>query len=149
MPKNLIARLTRNRNARLRKEPTTNPTFTQARQRLYQEVLKKPQDAWLLSGLAILDALLNNKETAISEAKRAVDLQPISKDAREGPIIQAPLAMVYAWTGELDLAFNTLEPLTRIPFGVFYGGLKRDPDWDPLRKDPRFDKLLAELAPKD
>ena len=149
MPKNLIARLTRNRNARLRKEPTTNPTFTQARERLYQEVLKKPQDAWLISGLAILDALLNNKETAISEAKRAVDLLPISKDARDGPNFLASLAMVYAWTGEVDQAFSTLGQLTKIPFGVYYGGLKCDSDWEPLRQDPRYDKLLAELAPKD
>jgi len=149
LPKNLIARLTRNRNARLRKEPTTNPTFTQARQRLYQEVLKKPQDAWLLSGLAILDALLNNKETAISEAKRAVDLLPISKDAREGPDILASLATVYAWTGEVDQAFSTLGQLTKIPFGVYYGDLKCAWEFEPLRQDPRYEKLLAELAPKD
>jgi serine/threonine protein kinase/Flp pilus assembly protein TadD len=135
--------------ARLRKEPTTNPAFTQAREQLYQAVLKKPQDASLLSVLAILDALLNNKEIAISEAKRAVDLLPISKDAREGPDILASLATVYAWTGEVDQAFSTLEQLTKIPFGVYYGELKRDWNWEPLRQDPRYHKLLAELAPKD
>jgi serine/threonine protein kinase len=135
--------------ARLRKEPTTNPAFTHAREQLYQAVLKKPQDAWLLSSLAQLDALLNKKEIAISEAKRAVDLLPISKDAREGPNILASLAMVYAWTGEVDQAFSTLGQLTKIPFGVNYGGLKCDWDWEPLRQDPRYDKLLAELAPKD
>ncbi len=135
--------------ARLRKEPTTNPAFTQAREQLYQAVLKKPQNAGLLSVLAILDALLNNKETAIAEAKRAVDLLPISKDAREGPDILASLATVYAWTGEVDQAFSTLEQLTKIPFGVYYGELKCDWNWEPLRQDPRYDKLLAELAPKD
>jgi TolB-like protein/Flp pilus assembly protein TadD len=135
--------------ARLRKEPTTNPAFTHAREQLYQAVLKKPQDAWLLSSLAQLNALLNNKETAIAEAKRAVDLLPISKDAREGPDILASLAMVYAWTGEVDQAFSTLGQLTKIPFGVNYGGLKCDSDWEPLRQDPRYHKLLAELAPKD
>ena len=59
------------------------------------------------------------------------------------------LALVYAWTDEVDLAFETLVPLTKMPSGVFYGQLKLDPYWDPLRNDPRFDKLLAELAPKD
>jgi hypothetical protein len=57
--------------------------------------------------------------------------------------------VVYAWTNELDLAFETLEPLVKIPSGIFYGSLKLDPLWDPLRKDPRFDELLAELAPPD
>jgi len=135
--------------ARLRKEPTTNPAFTQAREQLYQAVLKKPQDAWLIRGLAILDALLNNKETAIAEAKRAVDLLPISKDAQRGPPALENLAAVYAWAGELDLAFETLEPLAKIPFGIYYGELKRGPVWEPLRQDPRYDELLAELAPKD
>jgi hypothetical protein len=59
------------------------------------------------------------------------------------------LAVVYAWTDEFDLAFETLVPMTKVPSGVFYGDLKFDPLWDPLRKDPRFDKLLAELAPKN
>jgi hypothetical protein len=72
-----------------------------------------------------------------------------SRDALAGPGFVTNLALVYAWTNEPDLAFETLGPLTRTPFGVYYGQLKRDPYWDPLRKDPRFDKLLAELAPRD
>jgi hypothetical protein len=67
----------------------------------------------------------------------------------DGPGIGLNLAVVYAWTDEFDLAFETLSPLIKTPFGIFYGRLKRDPYWEPLRKDPRFDKLLAELAPKD
>jgi hypothetical protein len=59
------------------------------------------------------------------------------------------LAVVYAWTGELDLAFETLASSAKTPAGIYYGQLKRDPLWDPIRKDPRFEKLLAELAPKD
>ena len=59
------------------------------------------------------------------------------------------LAVVYAWTNEINLAFETLGPLTKTPSGIFYGQLKGDPYWDPLRKDRRFDKLLAELAAKD
>jgi hypothetical protein len=59
------------------------------------------------------------------------------------------LALVYAWTDELDLAFETLRSLTKVPSGIYYGDLKLDPYWDPLRKDPRFEKLLTELAPGD
>jgi hypothetical protein len=49
----------------------------------------------------------------------------------------------------LDLAFETLSSLTKTPFGIYYGELKLEPYWDPLRKDPRYEKLLAELVPKD
>jgi hypothetical protein len=74
---------------------------------------------------------------------------PTSKDAVEGPRIAMNLAVVYAWSNEPDLAFETMGSLTKTPNGIYYGELKRDPYWDPLRKDPRFEKLLAELAPKD
>jgi hypothetical protein len=110
--------------------------------------LKASQDASLLSILAVLDALLNKKEIAISEAKRAAEMLPVSKDAFEGSKILRNLAIVYAWTDELDLAFDTLGPLINVPFGIGYGEL-RYPLWEPLRQDPRFDKLLAELAPQD
>ncbi len=74
---------------------------------------------------------------------------PVSRDAVDGPSLLINLAAVYAWTNEIDLAFETLGPLTKTPSGIFYGQLKRDPYWEPLRQDPRFQKLLAELAPKD
>ncbi len=136
--------------ARLRKEPTTNPAFAEVREQLNVKVLKAPQDAELLSILAVLDALLDRKEIAISEAKRAVEMLPVSKDAFVGSVILMNLAIVYTWTGELDLAFNTLEPLTKRQYGSpYYGELKREPWWEPLRQDPRYNKLLAELASKD
>jgi hypothetical protein len=96
-----------------------------------------------------VDALLDNKEAAVSEAKRAVELFPISKDALRGPRTLVNLAVVYAWTNELNLAFATLDSVTKTPFGIYYGELKLNPIWDPLRKDPRFENLLAELAPRD
>jgi len=130
-------------------QPAPNPAFAGIREQLNSRVLKSPLDAELLSEVAVLDALLNDKETAISEGKRAAEMLPISKDALKGPGVLLNLAVVYAWTGELDLAFDTLGPLTKIPRGIFYGQLKREPYWEPLRQDPRYDKLLAELAPKD
>jgi hypothetical protein len=74
---------------------------------------------------------------------------PMSRDAVDGPNPPYNLAVVYAWTKELDLAFETLRPLTKAPNRIFYGDLRCNPFFDPLRKDPRFDRLLAELAPKD
>ena len=94
-----------------------------------------------------MDALLKNKETAISEAKRAVELQPVATDALAGPSVLKNLALVYAWCDDLDQAFDTLSSLIKMPFGLKYGQLKRDPYWEPLRKDPRYEKLVAELAP--
>ena len=55
-----------------------------------------------------------------------------------GPLLVSNLAVVYAWTNELGLAFEELEPLTTTAAGIYYGNLKRDPYWEPLRKDPRF-----------
>jgi tetratricopeptide (TPR) repeat protein len=135
--------------ARLRKEPTTGSAFAEVREQLNQRVLKSPQDAELLSELAVLDALLDNKEAAISEAKRSAEMLPVTKDALVGPYVLLNLAVVYAWTDEPDLAFDTLSATARIPFGIYYGELKRGPWWEPLRQDPRYNKLLAELAPKD
>jgi len=125
------------------------PSFVEHREHLNQKVQTSPEDINLLSRLAIVDAWMHNKEAAISEAKRAVEMLPISEDAGEGPDMVKNLAIVYTWTDELDLAFETLASLTKTPSGIYYGELKLDPRWAPLRKDPRFEKLLAELAPKD
>jgi tetratricopeptide (TPR) repeat protein len=138
--------------ARLEGEQSgANASFAETRERLEQKVQKSQSygKANMLSQLAVVDALLNDQEIAISEAKRAVELLPISKDALAGPAMEMNLAVVYAWTNELDLAFEKLNSLTKIPNGIFYGQLKRDPYREPLRKDPRYEKLLAELAPQD
>jgi serine/threonine protein kinase/tetratricopeptide (TPR) repeat protein len=137
--------------ARLQGEPAgADPSFAEVREQMNQKIQKSPQNgAFLLSQLAVVDALLDKKEAAVSEAKRAVQLFPISKDALRGPRNLINLAVVYAWTNEPDLAFATLDSVTKTPFGIYYGELKLNPIWEPLRKDPRFDKLLAELAPRD
>jgi serine/threonine protein kinase/tetratricopeptide (TPR) repeat protein len=129
-------------------ETSANASFAGTREELNEKVQKDPGNAGLLSQLAVVDALLNNKETAISEAKHAAEMLPISKDALDGPLVALNQAVVYAWTGELDLAFETLNSLAKIPNGLYYGQLKGEPYWQPLRQDPRYEKLLAELAPK-
>jgi serine/threonine protein kinase/Flp pilus assembly protein TadD len=126
-----------------------NSAFIEVRDRMQQRVQRSPEDVALLSQLSVVDALLDNKQAAISEAKRAVEMLPVSKDAMDGPGIALNLAVVYAWTNEVDMAFETLDRLTKTPNSFRYGLMKADRFWDPLRKDPRFEKLLAELAPKD
>jgi hypothetical protein len=136
--------------ARLQEEePDADLNFAQTRDQLDQKVQKSPGNAQLLSSLGVVDALLGHKEAAVSEAERAVEMVPISKDALIGSTIVTNLAVVYAWSEQLDRAFATLNPLTKIPYGIYYGQLKLDPYWEPLRKDPRYDKLLAELVPND
>ena len=126
-----------------------NPSFAETRDQLNQRVQKEPDNAKLLSQLAVVDALLGKKELAIAEGKRAVELLPISRDAVDGPYPLLNLAAVYAWTNELDLAFEKLTALSKVPNGLYYGPLKREPYWEPLRQDPRYEKLLAELAPRE
>jgi hypothetical protein len=79
-----------------------------------------------------------------------MEMRPISEDAVYGPSIATNIAMVYAWVNQPDMALEQLNILIKVPgVPLSYGVLKTDPAWDPLRKDPRFDKLLAELAPQD
>jgi hypothetical protein len=85
-------------------------------------------------------------EDSIREAENAVAMT--AKDAMNGPSVLGNSAVVHAWTGATDKAFAELGVLTKMPYGLYYGQLKLNPLWDPLRKDPRFDKLLGELAPR-
>ena len=69
--------------------------------------------------------------------------------AIHGPFYVTNLALIYAWVGEKDLALEQLAISAKIPAGVTYGELKLSPFWDPLRDDPRFEKIVASLAPKE
>jgi tetratricopeptide (TPR) repeat protein len=124
-----------------------SPDFQQTRDRLSKKSQAAPSNALLLSALAVVDALLKRNQEAIAEAQKAAEALPVSTDAMDGPTVLANLAVVYAWTGEADNAFNQLAILAKTPHGIYYGQLKKDPLWDPIRKDPRFDQLLAQLAP--
>jgi TolB-like protein/Tfp pilus assembly protein PilF len=130
-------------------QPSANSSFVRTRDQLEQKVRASPGNALLLSALGIVDALLGHKEAAIKEAQRAVEMLPISQDAMDGPGVLANLAVVYAWTDQPDLAFNQLAVLTKTPLGIYYGQLKTDQLWTPIRQDPRFEKMLADLAPRD
>lgn len=101
---------------------------------------------WSILGL--IDAGLKDRSDAIAEGKHACDLLPLSKDAWDGPGLVTNLALIYAWIGEKDLALEQLELAAKIPAGVYYGDLKLSPKWDSLRDDPRFEKIIASLAPE-
>ena len=72
----------------------------------------------------------------------------MEKDALNGPLMITYLAMIAAWVGDKDLACEQLAIAIRPPSTVSYGQLKLLPFWDPLRGDPRFEKIVASLAPK-
>jgi tetratricopeptide (TPR) repeat protein len=136
--------------ARLRRDDRAMETrFATARDLLYRNTEAHPDDAELLSALGTIDAALGRKLEATQEARRAAETMPISEDAERGPALVSNLAVVYALTNEPDLAFEELDVSVKTPGGILYGDLKFDPAFDALRKDPRFDKLLAQLAPHD
>ena len=103
--------------------------------------------AWAYLGLT--DAMLGRCSEAIQEGKRACEILPYTKDSWIGPTFMTYLAMVYATCGEKEAALQQLKTLAELPTGVTYGELKQSPDWDPLRGDPRFEKIVASLAPRD
>jgi TolB-like protein/Flp pilus assembly protein TadD len=107
-----------------------------------------PADAARHGQHGLILAALGQKQEAIAEGKRAVELLPESEDAFDGPQITAMLAQIYAWTGEFDEAFRLLDHLLVVPNGLTVPMLKLDPAWDPLRKDPRFQALIDKYRPK-
>jgi TolB-like protein/Flp pilus assembly protein TadD len=125
-----------------------NAAFLAARQRAAAAAQESPNDARALIVLGQIDAALGRKEDAIQEGERAVKLLPASKDAINGSLIVQKLARIYAQTGDVNRAVNFLEKQIPLPDGLSYGALKLEEDWDPLRGDPRFEKIVASLAPK-
>lgn len=98
--------------------------------------------------LGLIDPALGRKEEALREGRRAVELLPVQKDAVNGPLMIEYLPMI-AWIGDNDLACEQLAIAVRNPGDLSYGQLKLMPFWDPLRGDPRFEKIVDSLAPKD
>src|SRR5207249_3107775 len=99
--------------------------------------------------LALIDAGLGRKEEALRESRRAVELVPLEKDALNGSDMIHYSAIVAAWVGEKDLALQDLAKAAQLPGFLSYGRLKLLPWYDPLRGDPRFEKIVASLAPKE
>jgi len=123
--------------------------FTLARVEQEKAVEAQPNYGPPLCVLGLIDAGLGRKEEALREGRRAVELLPVVKDAINGPLMIAYLAMIAAWVGEKDLACEQLAIAVRSTSTVSYGQLKLLPFWDPLRKDPCFEKIVDSLAPKE
>jgi TolB-like protein/class 3 adenylate cyclase/Tfp pilus assembly protein PilF len=135
--------------ARARGDATVaRAAFTDARAEVEKTMREQPDYAQGITVLGLIDAGLGRKDDAIREGTQAVALVPVSKDAIDGADLILNLAVICAWTGEKDLALKQLADGARIPSTLNYGWLRLHPDWDLLRGDPRFEKIVASLAPK-
>src|SRR6266540_3303370 len=122
--------------------------FASARVEAEFTVREQPDHGPSLCVLGMIDAALGRKEDVIREGRRAAELLPVAKDSIAGAGIMEYLGIIYAWTGEKKLAIDQVSATLRIPSDLNYGKLRLHPFWDPLRGDPRFEKLVASLAPK-
>jgi TolB-like protein/Flp pilus assembly protein TadD len=128
-------------------ESSARAAFMRARAQQEDEIRAHPDDAVLLAELGLIDAGLGRKEEALSEGRRAMELDPSVKD--EFTESKICFAIICAWTGERELALRQLEAFIKTPGCYTYGNLRLSPMWDPLRGDPRFEKIVASLAPKE
>jgi serine/threonine protein kinase/Tfp pilus assembly protein PilF len=138
----LIARMTKD-------DAKARDAFTAARAEQERLVRADPDDAGALCVLGVIDAALGRKEEALREGWRAVELLPVEKDVTNGTRVTGVLAIIAAWVGDNDLACQQLAVVVQRRNEITYGELKLLPFWDPLRGDPRFEKIVASLAPKE
>jgi TolB-like protein/Tfp pilus assembly protein PilF len=133
-------------------EARARKAFAAARLEQEQVVEKQKDYGPPLCVLGLIDAALGNKEAALQEGRRAMELLPVEKDSLNGQSLMAYFAVIAAWAGEKDLALQQLALAAPTPGAAqiaSYGVLKLLPFWDPLRGDPRFEQIVASLAPKE
>jgi serine/threonine protein kinase/Flp pilus assembly protein TadD len=128
--------------------------FEASRPVMEAEALAHPESELRHARLGLLYAYLGRKTDAIREGKRAVELKPVSMDAYDGPEEIANLALIYAWVGEHNEAISMIDKLLRSPGGVFFyeasmswWELRLRWEWDPLRGNPRFQKIVDAPEP--
>ncbi len=134
---------------------TAQREFETARPILEEIVMKSPQDGIRHGQLGFLYALMGRKDDALREGRRGTEVTPVSKDIINGGTVQGFLALIYARNGDADHAIELIERLLATPFAVDYSDdsitladLRQRWEWDPLRKDPSFQKILASPEPK-
>jgi tetratricopeptide (TPR) repeat protein len=125
--------------------------FELARPAFETAVEEAPGSAERHAILGWLYAFMGRKDGAIREGRRAIELKPESKDALDGVLMSSYLALIYARVGEKDLALPLIERLLLTPgavdsadYSITVNDLKYRWEWDPIRDDPRFQKLIAE-----
>jgi TolB-like protein/Tfp pilus assembly protein PilF/class 3 adenylate cyclase len=125
-------------------------TSLTAARSIFERTIREQPDypqAWTYLGLT--DAMLGRCGEAIQEGKRACEILPYTKDSWTGPTFINYLGVIYATCGDKEAAVQQLKTSAELPIGVTYGELKQSPDWDSLRGDPRFEQIVASLAPKN
>jgi len=140
----VVARITNDENK-------AQLAFTAARAEQEKIIQAQPDYGPPWCVLGVIDAALGRKEEALREGRRALELLPVKKDPLNGILMIKYLAVIAAWVGEKDLACEQLATAVRYPnsgLDLSYGDLKLMPWWDALRGDPRFEKIVASLAPK-
>jgi serine/threonine protein kinase/Tfp pilus assembly protein PilF len=137
----LIARMTND-------DAKAQSAFIAARLEQQKIIGAEPNYGPALCVLGLIDAGLGRKEEALREGRRAVELLPVKKDAVGGAEIVKYLAAIAACVNDKDFACEQLAIVADRPSPISYGQLKLLPFWDPLRSDPRFEKIVASLAPK-
>src|SRR5437773_1218294 len=142
----LLARMTQD-------EARARTAFEAARVQQEKIVQAQPDYGPALCVLGLIDAALRRKDLALEEGRRAIALMPLEKDVANGSRVLQYFAITAAWAGEKELALQQLETGLRAPVAALmvsygYGALKLHPLWDPLRGDPRFEKIVQSLAPK-
>jgi adenylate cyclase len=141
----LLARMTKD-------EARARTAFEAARAQQEKIVQAQPDYGPTLCVLGLIDAALGRKDLALDEGRRAIALTPVEKDVINGSRVLQYFAITAAWAGDKELALQQLEAGLRAPTAstmLSYGALKLFPVWDPLRGDPRFEKIVASLAPKE
>jgi TolB-like protein/Tfp pilus assembly protein PilF len=141
----LLARMTKD-------EAGARTAFEAARAQQEKIVQAQPDYGPALCVLALIDAALGRNDLALDEGRRAIALTPLEKDVNNGSRVLQYFAITAAWAGDKELALQQLEAGLRAPDAslmLSYGALKLLPFWDPLRGDPRFEKIVASLASKD
>ncbi|MGH7983646.1 MAG: FlgO family outer membrane protein [Candidatus Udaeobacter sp.] len=139
--------------ARMTKDEARARTAFEAARSQQEKIVQADLDYGpTLCVLGLIDAALGRKDLALDEGRRAIALMPVEKDVLNGSLVLQYFAITAAWAGEKELALQQLEAGLRAPTAslmVSYGALKLHPFWDPLRGDPRFEKIVASLAPKE
>jgi TolB-like protein/class 3 adenylate cyclase/Tfp pilus assembly protein PilF len=141
----LLARMTKD-------EARARTAFEAARSQQEKIVQAQPDYSPALCVLGLIDAALGRKDLALDEGRRAIALTPVEKDVTNGSFVLQYFAITAAWAGDKELALQQLKTGLRAPTAsvmLSYGALKLHPLWDPLRGDPRFEKIVESLAPKE
>ena len=132
-------------------EARARTAFEAARAEQEKIVQAQPDYGPALCVLGMIDGALGHEELALEEGRRAIALTPPEKDVSNGSLVLQYFAITAAWAGDKELALQQLETGLRAPVAsqmLNYGSLKLLPFWDPLRGDPRFEKIVNSLAPK-